>query len=103
MKISDWLDAQEADNQDITTIEVPKTMFYKEDPDETLYYQEIQPCGLFCTKDHPFATVVRYGHWFYARGRDKDQGTHSSQPEWRMFTRDKELAIQTARSHIEND
>lgn len=103
MKIAQWLDAREAEKQDVSTIEVPKKMFYAEDPAETIYYKEIRPCGIFCTKDHPFATVVRYGHWYHARGRDREEGIHSSMPQWSIFTKDRELALQKARAHIEEE
>ena len=101
MKISDWLDEQEAANVDVSQIELPKNMAYDEDPEETLYFKEIKPCGLLCTKNHPFSTVERFGHWYYSRGQDKEAGIHSSEMKWRLFTKDKELALQTAKEHIE--
>jgi hypothetical protein len=54
MKISDWLDEQEAQNVDVSQIVLPKNMSYDEDPDETIFYQEVNPCGLFCTENLPF-------------------------------------------------
>ena len=101
MSISDWLDEQEAANVDVSQIELPKNMAYDEDPDETLYFEQINPCGLLCTKNHPFSTVERFGHWYYSRGQDKKAGIHSSEMKWRLFTRDKDLALQTAKAHIE--
>ena len=101
MTISDWLDEQEAANVDVSQIELPKNMAYDEDPEETLYFKEIKPCGLLCTKKHPFSTVERFGHWYYSRGQDKEAGIHSSKMKWRLFTKDKELALQTAKEHIE--
>lgn len=101
MSISDWLDQQEAAKIDVSQIELPKNMSYDDDPDETIYYQEIKPCGLFCTENHPFATVERFGHWYLARGQDKKAGIHSSEMKWKLFTRDKELALQTAQERIE--
>ena len=101
MNISDWLDQQEAAKIDVSQIELPKNMSYDDDPDETIYYQEIKPCGLFCTENHPFATVERFGHWYLARGQDKKAGIHSSEMKWKLFTKDKDLALQTAKERIE--
>ena len=101
MTISDWLDEQEAANVDVSQIELPRNMAYDEDPEETIYFKQINPCGLLCTKNHPFATVERFGHWYYSRGQDKKAGIHSSEMKWRLFTRDKDLALQTAKAHIE--
>lgn len=101
MKISDWLDEKEKENIDLSQIEIPMNMAYDEDPDETIFFKEFNPCGLFCTQNHPFATVERFGHWYYARGQDKNAGIHSSEMKWRLFTKDKDVALQTARAHIE--
>ena len=101
MKISDWLDQKEAENVDVSQIELPKGMLIDEEPDETLFYEEINPCGFFCTENHPFSKVERYGHWYYCKGQDKKAGIHSSEMKWRLITRDKDLALQTAESHIE--
>ena len=101
MNISDWLDQQEAAKIDVAQIELPKNMSYDNDPDETIYYEEIKPCGLFCTENHPYATVERFGHWYLARGQDKKAGIHSSEMKWKLFTKDEELALQTARQRIE--
>ena len=100
MNISDWLDKQQAAKIDVSQIELPKNMSYDDDPDETIYYQEIKPCGLFCTENHPFATVERFGHWYLARGQDKKAGIHSSEMKWRLFTKDEALALQTAKERI---
>lgn len=101
MKISDWLDEKEAENVDVSQIELPRNMSYDDDPDETIFYKENNPCGVVCTKNHPFSTVERFGHWYYSRGQDKKAGIHSSKMKWKLFTRDKELALQTAKAHIE--
>jgi hypothetical protein len=101
MKISDWLDEKEAENVDVSQIELPRDMSFDEGPDETIFFEEIKPCGLFCTENHPFSTVERFGHWYYSRGQDKKAGIHSSKMKWRMFTKDKNLALQTAKAHIE--
>jgi hypothetical protein len=101
MTISDWLDEQVAANVDVSQIELPKNMAYDEDPDETIYFKQIKPCGLLCTKKHPFSTVERFGHWYYGRGQDKKAGIHSSKMKWKLFTKDKELALKTAQEHIE--
>jgi len=101
MKISDWLDEKEAEKVEVAQIVLPADMSYDEVPEETLYFKEIKPCGLLCTGNHPFSTVERFGHWYYARGQDKKAGIHSSNMKWRLFTRDKESALQTAKAHIE--
>jgi hypothetical protein len=101
MKISDWLDEREAEDRDVSQITLPANMSYDEDPDETIFFKDINPCGLFCTENHPFATVERFGHWYFSRGQDKEAGIHSSEMMWRLFTKDKNLALQTAKAHIE--
>jgi hypothetical protein len=101
MNISDWLDEKEAENVDVSEIVLPKNMAYDEDPDETIYFKEINPCGLFCTENHPFSTVERFGHWYYSRGQDKKAGIHSSDMKWRLFTKNKNIALQTAKERIE--
>ncbi|MGW8195352.1 MAG: hypothetical protein ACWGOX_13930 [Desulforhopalus sp.] len=101
MKVSDWLDEKEAENVDVSQIELPRNLAYDEDPDETIFYKEFNPCGLFCTENHPFSVVERFGHWYYSRGQDKKAGIHSSALKWRLFTKDKNLALETAKAHIE--
>lgn len=101
MKISDWLDEKEKENVDVSQITLPPNMAYDADPDEIIFFQEIKPCGLLCTKTHPFSKVERFGHWYYCSGQDKKAGIHSSKMKWRLFTKDKNLALQTAKAHIE--
>lgn len=101
MKISDWLDEKEAEKADMSQIVVPANMSYDNDPDETIYFKEVKPCGLFCTENHPFATVERFGHWYYCHGQDKKAGIHSSEMKWRLFTKDRSAALETAKAHIE--
>jgi hypothetical protein len=100
VKISDWLDLKEAEGFDVSQIILPDDLAYEESPDETIYFEEIHPCGILCTENHTFSTVERFGHWYYCRGQDKKAGIHSSGVEWRLFTRDKNLAVETAKSHI---
>jgi hypothetical protein len=101
MKLSEWLDKKEAEGLDVSQIALPDDLMYDENPDETIYFREIKPCGILCEDNHPFSTIERFDHWFYSRGQDKKTGIHASGMEWRLFTRDKDLAIKTARSHIE--
>ena len=101
VNISDWLDEKEEEGLDISQIVLPDDLAYDEVPDETIFFEEINPCGMFCTDNHPFSTVERFGHWYYCRGQDKKARIHSSGMEWRFFTKDRELAIKTAKSHIE--
>lgn len=101
MKVWEWLDEQEAAGADMSRITLPADISYEEGPDETIYFKEIKPCGAFCEQNHPFALVERYRHWYYCRGQDKKAGIHATGMEWHLFTKDKNLAIETARSHIE--
>ena len=101
MKVSDWLDEKEAENMDVSQIELPKDISFDTVPDETIYFKEDNPCGLLCTDNHPFSKVERFGHWFLGKGQDRKAGIHSSKMKWRMFTKDKALALKTAKEHIE--
>jgi hypothetical protein len=38
---------------------------------------------------------------FYSRGQDKKAGIHSSGMEWRLFTKNKDLALKSAKENIE--
>ena len=40
--------------------------------------------------------IVKISEWL-----DEKAGSHSSKMKWRLITREKELAIQAARAHIE--
>lgn len=86
---------------DVSGIDLPADLLYDDQPDETLYFEEINPCGIFCKKNHPFSTVERFGHWYYGRGQDREAGLHSSDMKWKLLTRDKSLALTTAKAHIE--
>ena len=101
MKLSEWLDEKEAEGLDVSQIVLPPDMSYDEDHDETIYFKENKQCGILCEGKHPFSTVERFGHWFYSRGQDKKAGIHSSGMEWRLFTKNKDLALKTAKEHIE--
>jgi hypothetical protein len=100
-KISEWLNEQEAKGVDVSQISLPDGLSYDEAPDETIFFEEINPCGIFCTGNHPFATVERFGEWYCSRGQDKAAGIHSSLRRWHFFTKDKDLAVKTAKSRIE--
>lgn len=101
MSISDWLDEKELEGVDVSQIVLPNDLAYDEGPEETIFFQEIRPCGILCTGNHPFSIVERFGHWYYSRGQDKKAGIHSSGMEWKVFTRDRDLALNVAKSHIE--
>lgn len=101
MNISNWLDEKEAEGVDVSHIKLPEYLENSEAPDETIFFKEIRACSILCTGEHPFSTVERFGRWYYSRGREKDNGPHTSRPQWWIFTKDKDLAIKTARSHIE--
>lgn len=101
MKLSDWLDQQEAEKGDVAQTVVPRDIAFDSKPDETIYFKEIRPCGMFCSEPHPFSKVERYGHWYAASGQDERAGIHSSAMQWKLFTKDRELALKTAKEHIE--
>lgn len=101
MKISDWLDEQEKEQVAVAQLELPPDLAFDQSPDETLFFKELNPCGLLCPDNHPFATVERYGHWYHSRGQDLKAGIHSTKMKWSLFTRDKDLALQTAKARIE--
>jgi hypothetical protein len=101
MKISEWLDKKEADGIAVSQISLPEDLSYDEVPDETIFFEEINPHGVQCTGHHPFSTVERFGHWYYSRGQDKKAAVHSTEMRWSLFTKDKDLALRTAKSHIE--
>ena len=101
MKISEWSDKKEAEGIDVSQIELPDDLFRDEDPDETVFFKAFNPCSILCTGNHPFSTVERFGHWYYCRGQDKKAGIHSTGMEWRFFTKNKDLALKAAKSHIE--
>jgi hypothetical protein len=100
MRISEWLDEKEAQGVDASEIVLPGYLSYDEVPDETVYFEEINPCGILCTGNHPFSTVERFGHWYCCRGQDKAAGIHSPGMHWQLFTKNKDLALKTAMSHI---
>ncbi|MCK9274787.1 MAG: hypothetical protein M0P57_06830 [Syntrophales bacterium] len=98
--IAEWLDEQERQGLDITELSVPEEMIHDEEADETLFFQEIRPCSVLCTRNHPFAAVKRFDHWYYSYGREKENGPHTGKPIWQFFTKDKDLALKTAKMHI---
>ena len=100
MKLSDWLDAKAKEKVDVSRIELPAEVAYDMVADETVYFEEENPCGVLCAKNHPYAKVERFGHWYVCKGQDKQAGIHSSEMKWRLITRDKERAIRTARTRM---
>jgi hypothetical protein len=100
MTISEWLDEKEADGIDVSHIVVPEDLAYEEEPEETIFFKEIRTCSVLCTGQHPFATVERFGDWYYCRGREKEAGPHTTRPQWWMYTKDRDLAVKVAKSHI---
>jgi len=103
MTLAEWLDDMAADGHDVSNLKLPEDMAYDADPDEIVFFQEINPCGFLCSEEHPFAVVERFDHWYYARGRDMGKTIHSAEPQnvWGLFTKDEQLAIATAQRHIE--
>ena len=103
MTISKWLDKKESAGIDVSQIVLPDDLVNDEAPEQTIYFKEINHCGILCTGSHPFSTVERFGHWYCSRGLDKENGPHTTKPQWWLFTRDQDMAIKTAKSHIEKD
>ena len=101
MNISEWLDKKEDQGIDVSHIVLPADLANDEAPAETILFKEIRTCTVLCTGNHPFSTVERFGHWYYSRGRDNENGSHTTKPQWWLFTKNKDLAIKTAKSHIE--
>ncbi len=101
MTISEWLDDKEAEGIDVSHIVVPDELTSEEDPAETIFFKQIRTCSIICTGQHPFATVERFGDWYYCRGQKKETGPHTTQPQWWMYTKDRDLAVKTAKSNIE--
>ncbi len=101
MNISDWLDKQEAESIDVSHIALPDELTFDETPDENVFFKMIKPCSFLCSGNHPFSTVERFGRWYYCRGQDKKAGIHATGMEWSLFTKDRDLALKTAKSHIE--
>jgi len=93
MTVSEWLDTKEAEGVDVSHIVLPDDLANYQDPDETIFYKEIRGCSILCSDNHPFSTVEQFGNWYYCRGRDKENGPHTTQPQWWMFTKDKDLAV----------
>ena len=101
MKISDWLDEKVAEKVDVSQIALPTDIVFDDAADEMVFFEEWNPCGILCTKNHPYSKVERFGHWYRCKGQDRQAGIHSSEMKWQLFTRNKDLALQTAKSHIE--
>ena len=88
MNISKWLDKKESEGVDVSQIVFLEDMKNDEAPDETIFFKEINHCGILCSVNHPFSTVERFGDWYYCRGRDKESGPHTTKQQWWMFTKD---------------
>ena len=100
MTISKWLDEKVIKGVDVSHIVLPEGMLNDEAPEETIFFEEIRSCSILCPEDHPFSTVERFGDWYYARGRDKEAGPHTTLPPWWLWTKDEALALRTAKAHI---
>jgi len=60
-----------------------------------------RPCGYFCAKNHPFSKVERFGCWYFCKGQDRKAGIRSPDMRWHLPTIDKDLALETAREHMQ--
>ena len=101
MTISEWLDEQEARGIDVSGVSLPEDLAYYAVPDETIFFGEYRPCSFLCPENHPFATVERFERWYQARGQDRKAGIHSADMVWHLFTRNRDLAMEAAKSHME--
>jgi len=101
MNISEWLDEKVKEKVDVSQIELPADLTYDSVADETVFFEEDNPCGVLCNKNHPYAKVERYGHWYVCKGQDKKAGIHSKEGKWRLITRDKEKAVSAAKARME--
>lgn len=101
MKVIEWLNVNVSEGDDITPLHIPHHLLVNDDPDEILYYKEVNECGLFCQENHPFAKVERYGHWYRIFGQDKRASKHSDEMTFDVVTKDKVKALQMAQNHIE--
>ncbi len=101
MKLSEWLDEKESEHIDVSEITIPTDIAFDNIPDETIFFKEMNTCGVLCTGNHPFSKVERFGNWYYCTGQDKQAGMHSTEMKWHLFTKNKALALKTAKSRIE--
>jgi len=101
MKLSEWLNQKEKEGVDVSRIALPEDLAYDRNADELVFFEEFKPCGMLCNKNHPFSKVERFGRWYVCKGQDRKAGIHSSEMIWRLITRDKDAALQTAKSRIE--
>ena len=101
MNVSEWLDEKVKEKVDVSQIELPAEIAYDTVADENVFFEEDNPCGVLCTKNHPYAKVERFGHWYLCKGQDKKAGIHSKEGKWRLITRDKGKAVSTAKAHME--
>jgi hypothetical protein len=100
MTILGWLDEKESAGVEVSQIALPDDLSFDENPDETIYFKEMKPCGFFRQGNYPFSTVERFENKYLYRGQDKKDDIPSSGMEWRLFIKDKELAVKTAKSCI---
>ena len=49
MNISEWLDEKETEKVDVSQIALPADLSYDKVPDETIFFEEINPYGILCT------------------------------------------------------
>ena len=101
MNISEWLDKKEAEGIDLSQIELPDDLLYDASPDEVVFFSG------GATLQHP---LLEKSPFFYRRalralvllqGPGQEAGIHATGMEWRFFTKNKDLALKTAKSHIE--
>ena len=100
MTISEWLDEKEAEGVDVSHIALPADLSFDEAPEETIFFEEIK-LRFSLSAESPIFYCRRFGHWYLSRGQDKKAGIHAEGMEWKLITKDKDLAIKTAKFHIE--
>jgi hypothetical protein len=70
---------------------LPDDLTYNEDPKRTIFFDEVNPCGILCKGNHPYSIVRRFGHWYSCEGQDREAGIHSSALGWRFLQKTGDL------------
>ena len=101
MNISDWLDRKVAEGIDVQPRSHCLTICRMTlSPTRSYFFRFCSPAVSSAQKSPLF-----HGRALRAlvscRGQDKKAGVHATGMEWTFFTKDKDLAVKTAKSRIE--
>jgi hypothetical protein len=99
MKISDWLDEKEAEKLDVSQIALPDDLSYDKVPDETIFLRRLIFAGFSVQAIIPFLRSSALDTGIIVEVETRRPAF--TRQEWRFFTKDRDLAIKTAKSHIE--